>query len=51
MENVVVIVFDRPNQSFERVNKKLDLLYYDGLHPQKKQGHPWSVQGELKLVY
>ena len=24
----------------EWVNKKLDLLYYDGLHPQKKQGHP-----------
>ena len=33
------------------LDKVLDFLEYDGLHPQKKQGHAWSVPGELELVY
>ena len=33
------------------LDKVLDFLDYDGLHPQRKQGHARSVPGELRLIY
>ena len=33
------------------LDEVLDFLDYNGLHPQRKEGHARSVPGELKLIY